>query len=257
MAKPDGAMGAALLSLQGRSIAGFLQTVVPASELTEARASWEEKRKEEITEEDEAEFQKMISMATRDGAEDVLFSMAQPHLKDVQQQLGMLPMMLPMIAGGALKEAGAPEEATAMLGEFATKLSTLDVVNEDKLRDAIGILVKSARLLEVQSLKEVQALDFDQILSRSDVLYGGVVDILGVYGLSPQETIDSMKCKVVSTEGDVAQMEMTFSLFGAEPKTVPFEMEKLDGRWFPKKLEAPEAVEAGETVEAGADDTAR
>ncbi len=242
---PGAAMGAALQSLKDKKISGFLKTIVPSSELNEMRASWKKQKAEEVSAEEEAEFQAMIGMFTGEGAEDMLFSMAQPKLKDVQEQLNGLSMMLPMMASGALQEAGAPAEANAMVGQFSAKIAKLDVTDEKKLRKAIGVLVTSARSLKIKSIKDVQALSFDEILERGDVLYGGLIDILDVYGLSPQETLKSMQCKVISTEGDLAKLEMTFSLFGSEPQTVPFEMERLEGQWVPKKPEPTQEVEPG------------
>jgi len=206
--------------------------------MKEMRSQWEAKRKEPLPEGSDKEFQGFMDLVTAKGAEEMLFGMARPYLKDAQEQVDGLAMMLPMMAAGALQEAGAPDEAGAAVGTLAQKLQSLNVADEAKAKEAIAILCSSMRQLDLGSANEIQALEFDEVMSRVDVLYGGVIDILGVYDLSPQETLESMQVKLVSAEGELAQLEMTFSLFGMEPQTVPFEMERLDGRWFPKEPEA-------------------
>ncbi|MEM8712316.1 MAG: hypothetical protein AAGG01_15300, partial [Planctomycetota bacterium] len=107
------------------------------------------------------------------------------------------------------------------------------------------------RKLDLDSVQDVQALDFDELLGRADIAYAGLIDMLDVYGLSPQSTLDSMKIKLISSEGDLAQLEATFSLFGMDPETVPFEMERIDGRWFPKEPESSEVVDGEDSMQMG------
>ena len=242
---PDVTMALALDAIRDDKLSTFLQTVVPPSGMDEMRKSWSEAQKEEINPEEDAQFQAFMSMATAEGAEDMLFMMVKPYLADVQEQVEGMAQMLPFMLGGALSEAGVPQETQAMIGDFTKAITDIDFASEDKARRAVGIFVATARALKIKSGMQMQALSFDEVMGRADLAYGGVMDILGVYGLSPESMMKSMSVKTVSTEGDLAQMELTFSLFGMDPETVPFEMERIDGRWFPKAPEQDESMSQG------------
>ena len=103
----------------------------------------------------------------------------------------------------------------------------------------------AARALKIKSGKDLQVLSFDEVMDRADIAYAGVVDILGVYGLSPDAMMKSIRVETVSTSGDIAEMKLTFSLFGKEQESVPFQMERIDGRWFPKAPEKSAQVDDG------------
>ncbi|QDV09420.1 hypothetical protein Poly30_49780 [Planctomycetes bacterium Poly30] len=243
---PDSAMTVALRSLKEKKISAFLQSVVPQAELAKMRDGWKKAQSEPVSPDEDKEFQAFMGMATAEGSEEMLFLMVKPYLKDAQEQLQGVTMMLPMMAAGALENADVPAETGAMIGQLSAKLAKLDITDEDKAREAIGVFVKAARALDVETASEIKALSFEDMLGRVDIAYAGLIDILGVYDLSPQKTLESMSVKMVSTEGDHARMEMTFSLFGAEPQSMPFEMERIDGRWFPKpSQEAAEEPEMG------------
>lgn len=244
-ATPDSAMTVAIQSLKSKKVSGFLMSVLPDEDLQKMRDGWKDAQSKPVSAEDDKEFQSFMGMATAEGAEEMLFMMAKPYLSDVQEQIQGLTMMLPMMAAGALEGADVPPETDAMIGQFASQITKLDVTDEAKAREAIGVFVKAARALDVASATELQKLSFDEMMGRVDIAYAGLIDILGVYDLSPQKTLESMNVKLVSTEGDLAQMEMTFSLFGSEPQTMPFEMERLDGRWFPKKPEESDSGSQG------------
>ncbi len=242
---PDTTMTAAIEALKKRQLSTFLGTVMTPSDLDGMRQSWAEAKKEELNPDEDAQFQAFMTMATAEGAEDTLFMMVKPHLKEAQEQVGGMAQMLPFMMAGALQDANVPQETQAMLGDVAKSITDIDFGSEDNARRAIGIFVKTARALDVKSGKEIQSLSFDEVMGRVDTAYAGVIDILGVYGLSPEGMMKSMSVKTVSTEGDLAQMELTFSLFGMDPETVPFEMERIDGRWYPKAPEKDDQTATG------------
>ena len=244
MSAPDTTMTTALDALRDRRLSSFMQAVMPPSEVEAMRKSWSDTKKQDVQGED-AEFQVFMTMATAEGAEETLFMMLKPYLADVQEQVEGLTQMLPFMVGGALSKANVPQETQAKLTEFAQGITDIDFASEEKARRAVKIVVTAARALNVLSAKDLQALSFDEVMGRADVAYAGVLDVLGVYGLSPDAMMKSMSIETVSSEGDLAQMEMTFSLFGMDPETVPFEMERIDGRWFPKKPVEDESSNLG------------
>lgn len=231
-AGPEGAFALAMKGLRARKVSQFISTVAPSSALNEMKAGWDKKRKDKVDPQEDQEFQQFMGMLTADGAEDLLFMMAQPQLAEAQQQLGMLAAMAPMMAAGALEESGAPADTMALLEPLSAKLSKLDIGSEEKCKKAIGILCSTARSMELSSLSDVQKLDFDELMSKADVGYGLVMDVLDVYGLSFDEALDSMEAKTLSVKDGRAQMEVTMTLFGQPMSPIPFEMvQDADGRW--------------------------
>lgn len=234
---PETAAKQMFAALENEGIGSFLLMAVPPEELSEMRDSWAEQCKQPISDDEEAQYQQFLGMLMADGAEDTLFGMVQPQLQEAQQQLEGLAMMLPMMAAGMVEETGAPDDAVAMLGSFGEKVAKLDIASEDKARAAIRALIATVRAVDIESGAALQKLDFDALMGKVDVLSGGVFDIFEVYGLSVEDTMKSIQVSTVSVDGDVAKMEMSISVFGMEPQTLPFDMERVAGKWHLKKEE--------------------
>lgn len=246
-AAPADALTQAFNELKAKRVSSFVRAMASDEDLSEMEKSWEEARKTELDPAEDAEFQQFMGMLLAEGAEETLFQMVKPHLAEAQQQVGMLAAMAPMMAAGALQEAGAPDDAMASLQSMAEKLSTIDIGNEDKAKEAIAIVVKMARDMKVKKGSDVQALEFDELLGKVDGLYGAIVDVLAVYELDFTSTFDSIQVKEVSRTGDRAQLEVSVALFGMPAQAIPMEMERVAGRWIP--FNEPEtAVEAGPGV---------
>lgn len=239
-ASPDGTIEAAFDHLQNKRVSSFIKLMAPPAELTKMQEGWAEMRKKPIEDAEDAQFQQMMSMLTADGAEDKLFAMVQPKLAEAQQQIGTLAGMAPMMAAGAIQKTGAPEDTLAMVESIGQKIAKMDIASADNAKKAIAIVCKAAREINIPNGAAMQKLSFDQGLAKADIAYGAIVDALAVYDLDFTSTFESVDATVVSTEGDVAEIEVSVSLFGFAPQTVPVTMERKDGRWFPRKEETDE-----------------
>lgn len=251
-AGPEAAFISAMKGLKARKVSQFLSAVAPSSALEEMKSGWEKKRKDKVTAQEEQGFQEFMGMLTADGAEERLFMMAQPQLAKAQQQLGMLAAMAPMMAAGAIEESGAPADTMALLEPLSAKLTMLDIGSEEKCKEAIGILCTTARSMGLESVSDVQKLDFDGLMAKADLGYGLVMNVLGVYGLSFDEAIESMQAKTLSVKDGRAQMEVTMTLFGQKATPIPFEMvQDADGRWTMPERETEEAPRKVEVAQPG------
>jgi hypothetical protein len=150
----------------------------------------------------------------------------------------MLAGMAPMMAAGAIQESGAPQDALVVVETLGAKFAKIDVADEKKAKEAISILCDAARAIDVPDGASMQKLSFEQALGKADLAYAAVIDVFAVYGLEFDDTFASIDAKTISTEGDVAECEVSVSLFGLEKKTIPMTMQRQDGRWFPKKDDA-------------------
>jgi len=229
---PEAAFTAAMQGLKGRKLSQFISLMAPSGALGEMKSGWEMKRKQKLNDHEDQEFRQFMGMLTADGAEAALFLMAKPQLEEAQQQLAMMASMAPMMAAGAIQESGAPADTMALLEPVAAKFASLDIASEEKCKEAIGVLCKAARAMELESLQELQKLDFDDMMGKADIAYGMMMDVLAVYDISFDEALNSMEVKTVSMENGAAQMEVTMMLFGKRTSPIPFEMVKgTDGRW--------------------------
>ena len=224
-------MTGAVQALAAGQISGFLRAVAPPRSLEEMEQEWDEKRKEDMSEEEAAEFERFMAMLTTEGAEDMLFAMAKPKLAEAGQQMQMLSAMAPMLAAGMIEESGAPEDTLAAVQSFSAKMAKIDIASEENAKKAIAIVCAAARSLELQTAKDLVELEFDGVLNKADVVYGAALEVLDVYGLGLEKSFESFEVTSISESGDKAQMEMRMSLFGLEMDAVQFEMERTDGRW--------------------------
>ncbi|MEM8709361.1 MAG: hypothetical protein AAGG01_00300, partial [Planctomycetota bacterium] len=118
----DATVDAAIAALKDKKLSGFLRLVAPPGAMEEMKSQWESKRAEPLPPGSDEEFNSFMGMVTAEGAEETLMMMARPYLKDAQEQLQGLAMMLPMMAAGALQDADAPPETGEMLGSLSQKL---------------------------------------------------------------------------------------------------------------------------------------
>ena len=105
----------------------------------------------------------------------------------------------------------------------------------------IGILCRTARKLDLDSLTELHQMSFDQALAKGDLLLAGLKDIVAVYGLEVDDFLDSFEATTLSENGNEAVVAMSYEFLGTR-HTTQAEMEKIGGRWFRK--EAPKEERA-------------
>ena len=103
----------------------------------------------------------------------------------------------------------------------------------ESVKKVLAIASKVARDLNLKTLDEARALDFDQSMAKARIAFLGFKDALGVYGLSLDKTLDSVKPEVVSNDGKAAKVKVAYTLFDA-PLSVETEMVNVDGRWYGK-----------------------
>ena len=90
-------------------------------------------------------------------------------------------------------------------------------------------------------------MDFDTAMRKGQVAFLGLKKILVVYGLSIDDTLDSVKPTVISATDDTAKVKVDFTLLG-KPMSATSEMIRMDDHWYSKetieKLAAPKADDA-------------
>ena len=239
-------------------LGSLLALTLPPAKLDEIKADWDKNRAEPITEEDRKEFADGWGKLVADGAVDKMMAEVEPQLEQMKMQL---PMMMPMFQGMATMSVSESTElsdeqkaaATGALNGLFTWAQTADLANGDKLRQALTIAHERGRSLNINSLDDVKAMEFDQMLAKGSVMLGAVKEMLNVYGLSLDDMAGSMQAEQVSMEGDMAKVRTSYTLFGQQV-SYDTELVKQDGRWYSKDgMESIEKLAAEKDADAAGD----
>jgi hypothetical protein len=272
---PDDAIKAITQALKNDDLQETVRLALPPERFEEVKTRYQERMaNEEPTEEEQLEFEAMMTKLTAPDAETALMAELEPALVQFETEMAaQMPLMVGMgrgFAAQAIQEnadlsADQKQQATQALDAVANWLGTVKVADRDLARQAIGIATKTAREVDLDTTAEVRALPFEAMLDKAGVAFGGTKDILAVYGLDLDQTLDSATTEIVSEEGDNATVKVTYTLLG-KPITSNTEMVRMDGRWYGKdsmaeleKMLAPPAAvpaAAGDDVMMMEDDSA-
>ena len=217
----------------------FLATMLTNEQLDSMSSAWDEMRRETPSAEESAQFATTMAMLTAPGAEDQLFAMVQPQLEEMRAQL---PMMIGMFSGmiqsGIQQDENLSDEekrkASKILQAVTNFLSENDLSDEGSAKQAIGILCGTARKLNVTSIEDLQALSFDQVMRKSDILLAGVKNLFKVYGVDFDRWIDNMEMETISQDGNTATVRVHYEIFGVKD-SVDEELVRKGSRWISTK----------------------
>ena len=121
------------------------------------------------------------------------------------------------------------QQYQAALG-MATWLGELDIMDEDKAKESIGILCAAARELDITSLDQVQALGFEEALERGGTALGSIMDVFKVYGLDLEGVFESAEIEAV-IDGTAAKVPVTIQMFGEDYEFM-HALQLVDGKWY-------------------------
>lgn len=240
---PDATIRRAADLLKAGDIAGLMQNSLPPAEFAKAKAEWMKDSKDKpITDEDRAKFAETMGKLTAPDAEQKLYAEIEPQLKafDAQYQT-QIPMYVAMGSSwlqGMVQQnkdmsEGEKTQAIAAINALGGWVQKTHFTDPDAVKKVLAIASKTARDMNLKTLDEARALDFDQSMAKARVAFLGVKDALGVYGFPLDKTLDSVKTEVISNDGKAAKVKVNYSLFDA-PLSVETEMVNLDGRWYGK-----------------------
>lgn len=225
--------------LRDNDIAGLFEHMLPADELAYTRAHWRDGRQAPDPEQRE-QFAQMMAQLTAPEAEQLLWQQVEPQLQRYDDQYrAQLPVFVEMGRGWLRAMLAESEDATE-----AEKQHAMEVVDaladwvrrtpfgdRDLMREAIAIVVATARGLDIQDLDQAQELDFDESMVKAGELWGAAKQVLALYGLSIDRMLDSIQPSVVSEVGDRAIVKVEYRLLDV-PLEHEVPMERIDGRWY-------------------------
>ncbi len=240
---PAAAIEAFAAKLREDRLLEAVQLVVPPENLDQLRTEWKKKLDSEPpSDEDRAEYAETMKKLTAADAEAQLYAEVEPLLIKFETEIAaQLPMFVIMGQGfltQAINEnddlnANQKKQAIDAVGALGGWLQSANLADRDLAKRGIGIAVKTARNLDLPTLDAVHSLDFDQSMAKTGMAFGGMKEILALYGFDLNQTLASIKAKETSREDGVATVAVDFSLLG-KPMSTETEMVERDGRWYGK-----------------------
>ena len=189
--------------LQQSDLLQATQIAVPPEKLDALRVQWKDRMAQEVpSDEERAEFAKQMNKFTAPDAEKALYAELEPLLIKYETELAaQMPMMIGMGQGFAMQSIQANEDLTDVqkqqaidsLGAVAGWLQTAKFADRDLAKKGVAIAVKSARALELKTIDDLRALDFDHAMGKASIAFAGMKDILALYGFDLNKTFSSVK----------------------------------------------------------------
>lgn len=225
--------------LRADDIGGLFVHMLPPDELEQVKTHWREGQ--EIPDAEQREqFAQMMAQLNSPQAEELLWQQIEPQLRRYNEQYrAQLPVFVEMGRGWLRAMMAESEDATEaekrhameVVDALAEWLRNTPFGDHELMRETIGIVVSTARDLDLHDLEQVRALEFDESMEKASQVFAASKQVLDLYGLSIDRMLDSVQASTVSEDGDRAQVRVDYRLLDV-PLTHEMTMERIDGRWY-------------------------
>jgi hypothetical protein len=240
---PDATVKKSIDLMKQGDIAGLMENSLPPADYAKVKADWGKDNDERpVTDDDRRKFEDAMTRLTAPDAEKTLYADIEPQLKQFDAQYQQqIPMYVAMGSGWVqgmiqqnkdLSEA-EKQQASAAVNTIAAWVQKTHFTDADSVKKVLAIATRTARDLNLKTLDEARALDYDHAMQKSRIAVLGFKDALAVYGFSIDKTLDSMKTTVVSNDGTSAVVKIDYTLLDA-PLTSNVDMVKVGDRWYGK-----------------------
>jgi uncharacterized protein YaiI (UPF0178 family) len=243
---PEAALQASVDLLKAGDFNGLWKHALPPADYANLRADWSRHQQDPqpITAEDRAKFNETMQKLTEPDAEAKLYAELQPKLVSMQQQYkDQLPVLISV--GEALLKSGVSQSKTLSDAQKTQANSVIDVLapwaqqtpwfDQAKARQAVGVAVATARKLDLKTPEQLRAMDFDTAMGKYATGYTGLKQVLAIYGLSVDDTLNSVKLTPVSNSNGHAVVKVDYTLLG-KPLSTESKLVQQDGRWYSEDM---------------------
>jgi hypothetical protein len=243
---PEGAVQASVELLKAGDFSGLWKHALPPADYATMRADWHQlvQNPQPVTAEDRARFNQALHELTAPDAENKLYAELQPKLTTMEQQYkDQLPVLVSV--GEALLKNGVAQNKTLTVEQKTQANAVLDVLtpwaqqtpwfDQAKAKQAVGIAVTTARKLDLKSPEQVRTMDFDTTMAKYSVGFAGAKQLLGIYGLSVDDTLNSIKVTPIDNSNGHARVKIDYTLLG-KPLSTESKLVQQDGRWYSEDM---------------------
>lgn len=228
--------------LKEGDLAGLLEHALPPAEFAKVKAEWDSHAQaKSVSAETRQRYASIMSKLTAADAEEALFREYEPDIRQFDSQYknqmpGIIGMGKGYLTGVVSQNRGLSlaekQQATQMLDALMQGIRNSNLTDPEKARQALSVAVSAARELDLKTLDQALALDFDHAAPKLQVAFKGLKRVLEVYGFSIDATLDSVAVEEIpSGEPDAARLKVSYNLLGT-PVQTEFDMVRLDGRWY-------------------------
>jgi hypothetical protein len=245
-ATPEAAMQESVSLIKAGDFGGFWKHALPPADYNNLMSDWKLRSAQAhpISDEDRARFTLAVQQLTAPNAETTLYDQLKPKLAQLQAQYhDQLPIMIGI--GQAILTTGIAQSKTMTENQKQQARDALNVLlpwaqqtpwfDQDKAKQAVGVAVTTARQLDLKSPDQVQNMDFDTAMKQYSLAWGGVKQLLNIYGLSIDDTLDSVKVTTVGIDHGQAHVKIDYTLLG-KPLSSDSQLVLVDGRWYSQDL---------------------
>lgn len=242
---PVDAVRTSLELLKAGNFNGLWKHVLPPEEYANLRSDWNRRPPDPSPGVGErARFDQAMQQLTAPDAAATLYARWQPKLAALERRYGDQVPILVSIGEAMSKRAVAQnprlsparkEQADEVLDALLPWAQSAPWFDPVRARQAIEVAVATARKLDLHSLEQAQALDFDASMDKYAIGYRGLKQVLAIYGLPLDATLDSARLSEVSRDQDQALVRIDYTLLG-KPLSTEVRLLRLDGRWYIQDL---------------------
>ena len=241
---PEAALQSSVDLLRSGDLNGLWKHLLPPADYASMRADWalQQRHAQPDSAGQRARFSETLRKLTAPDAEDTLYAELQPKLAQMQQQY-QLPV-LASVGEAILKRsiARSPSLGETQKAQLGSVLDTLlpwaqqaPWFDAAHAKQAIGVAVATARKLDIKDADQLRSLDFDTTMTRYATAYAGAKQLLAIYGLSIDQTLDSVRFTPVTNSNGHAVVKVDYTLLG-KPLSAEAKMVEENGRWYNEEL---------------------
>ena len=243
---PEAAVQSSVDLLKAGNFNGLWKHALPPADYATLRADWVhlQQNPQPITAEDRARFNQAMQELTGPDAENKLYAELQPKLTTMEQQYkDQLPVLISV--GEALLKNGVAQNKSLTNEQKTQANGVLDVLtpwaqqtpwfDQAKAKQAVGVAVATARKLDLKTPEQLRTMDFDTAMQKYSLGFAGAKQLLGIYGLSVDDTLNSIKVTSIENSNGHARVKIDYVLLG-KPLSAESKLVQQDGRWYSEEM---------------------
>ncbi|MFA6985866.1 MAG: hypothetical protein WC213_06635 [Arenimonas sp.] len=192
------------------------------------------------TAEQRRDYARWMVRLTAADAETRLYQRFDARLKKVEGEIGSQWPLMQATGGifinGLIKandqlSPGEKDHAQAVGSALLAWVTPALLSDRARARQAIAVTTRTARELQLPTLQETRELEMIPALEKGGQVLKGLKQIGRIYGLDADASLAGVQARVVSAEGDLATLEVSYPFLD---RTVKFDMQLIrrDGRWY-------------------------
>ncbi len=225
---------------------GLWKHALPPADYANLHTDWSRHQHDQrpISAADRAKFNQTMQQLTGPDAENELYAELQPKLAAMEQQYkDQLPVLISV--GEAFAKNAVTRNKDLTQTQKGQVNDALDVItpwaqqapwfDQAKAKQAISVAVATARKLDLKSPEQLRAMDFDAGMAKYSIGYGGLKQLLALYGLSVDDALDSVKLSEVSSSNGHAVVKIDYTLLG-KPLSTESKLVQDHGRWYSEDM---------------------